>query len=245
MLTGLRPSIHLWFPCDGTSSLVNDFVNRNGLRPRPLRGKASPSAPILKCLRRIYQPCSCLLVVLKSKWDHNKMQQQATMRKLILIKCVDRPSARHQIPHKDKLAALFTHLILSFQIGSNLVALHLSLRPPLSLKKSAMNLWYVKQDRELNSRIRLLFKIQGVSNCMKSILMQYGVSSIQSSFSLIMADRNNWQTQLFSLRAILNTNLYTLGFGLTSCPLIKLNKLSLERICDPLTIMIRALFVST
>ena len=173
------------------------------------------------------------------------MQQQATMRKLILIKCVDRHSARHQIPHKDKLAALFTHLILSFQIGSNLVALHLSLRPPLSLKKSAMNLWYVKQDRELNSRIRLLFKIQGVSNCMKSILMQYGVSSIQSSFSLIMADRNNWQTQLFSLRAILNTNLYTLGFGLTSCPLIKLNKLSLERICDPLTIMIRALFVST
>ena len=167
------------------------------------------------------------------------------IRKLILIKCVAGPQLQHQIPHKDKLAALFTHLILSFQIGSNLVALHLSLRPPLSLKKSAMNLWYVKQDRELNSRIRLLFKIQGVSNCMKSILMQYGVSSIQSSFSLIMADRNNWQTQLFSLRAILNTNLYTLGFGLTSCPLIKLNKLSLERICDPLTIMIRALFVST
>ena len=176
------------------------------------------------------------------------MQQQATMRKLILIKCWHRPSARHQIPHKDKLAALFTHLILSFQIGSNLVALHLSLRTgrsPSTSSKSAMNLWYVKQDRELNSRIRLLFKIQGVSNCMKSILMQYGVSSIQSSFSLMMADRNNWQTQLFSLRAILNTNLYTLGFGLTSCPLIKLNKLSLERICDPLTIMIRALFVST
>ena len=170
------------------------------------------------------------------------MQQQATMRKLILIKCWHRPSARHQIPHKDKLAALFTHLILSFQIGSNLVALDLA---RLSLKKSAMNLWYLKQDRELNSRIRLLFKIQGVSNCMKSILMQYGVSSIQSSFSLMMADRNNWQTQLFSLRAILNTNLYTLGFGLTSCPLIKLNKLSLERISDGLTIMIRALFVST
>ena len=104
------------------------------------------------------------------------MQQQATMRKLILIKCVAGPQLQHQIPHKDKLAALFTHLILSFQIGSNLVALHLSLRPPLSLKKSAMNLWYVKQDRELNSRIRLLFKIQGVSNCMKSIVMQYGVS---------------------------------------------------------------------
>ena len=80
------------------------------------------------------------------------------------------------------------------------------------------------------------------SNCMKSIVMQYGVSSIQSSFSLMIADRNNWQTQLFSLGPILNTNLYTLGFGLTSCPLIKLNKLSLERICDPLTIMIRALF---
>ena len=170
------------------------------------------------------------------------MQQQATMRKLILIKCVAGPQLQHQIPHKDKLAALFMSVILSFQIGSNLVALDLA---RLSLKKSAMNLWYVKQDRELNSRIRLLFKIQGVSNCMKSILMQYGVSSIQSSFSLIMADRNNWQTQLFSLRAILNTNLYTLGFGLTSCPLIKLNKLSLERICDPLTIMIRALFVST
>jgi hypothetical protein len=158
------------------------------------------------------------------------------MRKLILIKY---HKQHHQIPHKDKLAALLTHLILSFQIGSNLVALDL---PPLSLKKSAMNLWYLKQDRELNSRIRLLFKIQGVSNCMKSILMQYGVSSIQSSFSLMMADRNNWQTQLFSLGPILNTNLYTLGFGLTS---FKLNKLSLERICDPLTIMIRALFVST
>ena len=154
------------------------------------------------------------------------------MRKLILIKLHHQ---HHQIPHKDKLAALFMSLILSFQIGSNLVALDL---PPLSLKKSAMNLWYLKQDRELNSRIRLLFKIQGVSNCMKSILMLLGVSSIQSSFSLMMADRNNWQTQLFSLGPILNTNLYTLGFGLTSCPLIKLNKLSLERICDPLTIMI-------
>ena len=170
------------------------------------------------------------------------MQQQATMRKLILIKCWHRPSARHQIPHKDKLAALFMSVILSFQIGSNLVALDLA---RLSLKKSAMNLWYLKQDRELNSRIRLLFKIQGVSNCMKSILMQYGVSSIQSSFSLMMADRNNCQTQLFSLGPILNTNLYTLGFGLSSCPLIKLNKLSLERISDGLTIMIRALFVST
>ena len=169
----------------------------------------------------------------------------AHLRKLILIKS----SHPHQIPHKDKLAALFMSLILSFQIGSNLVALDLVVLAPevytKTLKKSAMNLWYLKQDRELNSRIRLLFKIQGVSNCMKSILMLLGVSSIQSSFSLMMADRNNWQTQLFSLGPILNTNLYTLGFGLTSCPLIKLNKLSLERICDPLTIMIRALFVST
>ena len=119
------------------------------------------------------------------------------------------------------------------------------------MKKSLIHLWYLKQDRELNSRIRLLFKIQGVIQgvcvCMKSILMQYGVSSIQSSFSLTHAAYRNKidQTQLFSLGPILNTNLYTLGFGLTSCPLIKLNKLSLERICDPLTIMIRALFVST
>jgi hypothetical protein len=154
---------------------------------------------------------------------------------------------RKLLHHKDKLAALFTHLILihlSFQIGSNLVALE---KATVSLKKSLIHLWYLKQDRELNSRIRLLFKIQGVSNCMKSILMQYGVSSIQSSFSLMMAAYRNKidQTQLFSLGPILNTNLYTLGFGLTSCPLIKLNKLSLERICDPLTIMIRALFVST
>ena len=160
------------------------------------------------------------------------------MRKLILIKS----SHPHQIPHKDKLAALFMSVILSFQIGSNLLALDLA---RLSLKKSAMNLWYLKQDRELNSRIRLQSQMQGVSNCMKSIVMQYGVSSIQSSFSLMMADRNNWQTQLFSLGPILNTNLYTLGFGLSSCPLIKLNKLSLERISDGLTIMIRALFVST
>ena len=166
------------------------------------------------------------------------------LRKLILIK---QHHQRHS--HKDKLASLFIHLILSFQIGSNLVALDLVVLAPevytKTLKKSAMNLWYLKQDRELNSRIRLLFKIQGVSNCMKSIHQQYGVSSIQSSFSLMMASLSNWQTQLFSLGPILNTNLYTLGFGLTSCPLIKLNKLSLERICDPLTIMIRALFVST
>ena len=163
------------------------------------------------------------------------------MRKLILIKS----SHRHEIPHKDKLAGVFMSVILSFQIGSNLVALDFPTQtPPLSLKKSAINLSYLKQDRELNSRIRLLFKMQGVSNCMKSILMLLGVSSIQSSFSLMMASLSNWQTQLFSLGPILNTNLYTLGFGLTSCPLIKLNKLSLERICDPLTIMIRALFVS-
>ena len=157
------------------------------------------------------------------------------MRKLILIKS----SHPHQIRQKDKLGALFMSLILSFQIGSNLVALDLA---RLSLKKSAMNLWYLKQDRELNSRIHSFSQIQRLSNCMKSIVMQYGVSSIQSSFSLMMADRNNCQTQLFSLGPILNTNLYTLGFGLSSCPLIKLNKLSLERICDPLTIMIRALF---
>ena len=166
------------------------------------------------------------------------------MRKLILIK---QHHQRHS--HKDKLASLFIHLILSFQIGSNLVALDLVVLAPevytKTLKKSAMNLWYLKQDRELNSRIHSFSQIQRLSNCMKSIVMQYGVSSIQSSFSLMMADRNNWQTQLFSLGPILNTNLYTLGFGLTSCPLIKLNKLSLERICDPLTIMIRALFVST
>ena len=171
-------------------------------------------------------------------------QASSKLRKLILIK---QHHQRHS--HKDKLASLFIHLILSFQIGSNLVALDLVVLAPevytKTLKKSAMNLWYLKQDRELNSRIRLLFKIQGVSNCMKSIHQQYGVSSIQSSFSLMMASLSNWQTQLFSLGPILNTNLYTLGFGLTSCPLIKLNKLSLERICDPLTIMIRALFVST
>lgn len=168
--------------------------------------------------------------------------KSATMRKLILIKCRSRYRCSKSCPHKDKLAKLFWSLILAFEIGSNLVALDL---PPLSLKKSHINLWYLKQDRELNSRIRLLFKIQGLSNCMKSIVMQYGVSCIQSSFSLMMADGNNWQTQLFSVGPILNTNLYTLGFGLSCCPLIKLNKLSLERICDPLTIMIRALFVST
>ena len=76
------------------------------------------------------------------------------MRKLILIKSSD----RHEIPHKDKLAGVFMSVILSFQIGSNFVALDL---PPLSLKKSAINLSYLKQDRELNSRIRLLFKMQG------------------------------------------------------------------------------------
>ena len=157
------------------------------------------------------------------------------MRKLILIKLLH---MQYPPSHKDKLAALFMSLILSFQIGSILVALDLA---SSSLKKSAMNLSYLKQDTELNSGIRLFKVIQRVC-CVH--LMQHGVSSIQSSFSLMMADRNNWQTQLFSLGPILNTNLYTLGFRLTSCPAIKLNKLSLERICDPLTIMIRALFVS-
>ena len=128
-------------------------------------------------------------------------------------------------------------LILSFQIGSNLLGLHIKSGVGLGLclvKKSAMNLWYQSEDRELLSGIRLLLKIQGLILPYK---LQYPVSSIQSSFSLIFVHLN---LNRAGLAAILNTNLYTLGFGLTNC---RFMKLSLKRICDPRFNMIRALFM--
>ena len=140
-------------------------------------------------------------------------------------------------------------LILSFQIGSNLLGLEnghlfrimtsgLGLGIIL-LKKSAIkpteSISQGYTSRELLSGIRLLLKIQG--RLLYPYKLQYAVSSIESSFSLIFVHLN---LNRAGLAAMLNTNLYTLGFGLTSCRLIKL---SLKRICDPRFNMIRALFV--
>ena len=144
-------------------------------------------------------------------------------------------------------------LILSFQIGSNLLGLENAayklFRQMTSglglgiilLKKSAIkpteSISQGYTSRELLSGIRLLLKIQG--RLLYPYKLQYAVSSIESSFSLIFVHLN---LNRAGLAAMLNTNLYTLGFGLTSCRLIKL---SVKRICDPRFNMIRALFVCT
>ena len=141
-------------------------------------------------------------------------------------------------------------LILSFQIGSHLLGLKLlnSLvtsgsssfpsRANILVKNNAMRgqhqASYQEDNTQLLSGIRLLEKIQGL--ILYPYKLQYPVSSIQSSFSRISIDLNLNRS---GLPAMLNTNLYTLGFGLTSCRLIKL---SLKRICDPRFNMIRALF---
>ena len=139
-------------------------------------------------------------------------------------------------------------LILSFQIGSHLLGLKLlnslvtsgsSSKPAnILVKNNAMRgqhqASYQEDNTQLLSGIRLLEKIQGL--ILYPYKLQYPVSSIQSSFSRISMDLNLNRS---GLPAMLNTNLYTLGFGLTSCRLIKL---SLKRICDPRFNMIRALF---
>jgi hypothetical protein len=91
--------------------------------------------------------------------------------------------------------------------------------------------------RELLSGVRLLLKIQG--RLLYPYKLQYAVSSIESSFSLALVHLN---LNRAGLPAMLNTNLYTLGFGLTSCRLVGL---SLKRICGPRFNMIKALFVAT
>ena len=133
-------------------------------------------------------------------------------------------------------------LILSFQIGSNLLGqalARLSSRRQsnrLSLK-SAINLCYLQRNhtKQLLSGIRVLLKIQAL--LIHRVPLQYAVSCIESCFSLIYLDLD---LNRAGLAAMLKTNLYTLGFGLTSCRLIKL---WVKRICDPRFNMIRALFV--
>ena len=123
-------------------------------------------------------------------------------------------------------------VILSFQIGSNLLGLGLAI---IVVKKSAMKVWYQEEVGELFTGIRVLSQIQAL--ILYPYKMQYPVSSIQSCFSLIFVDLN---LNRAGLGAMLNTNLYSLGFGLSSCRLIKL---SLKRICDPRFNMIRALIL--
>ena len=138
-------------------------------------------------------------------------------------------------------------LILAFQIGSHLLGTHLLKAPSrvsglhlvsIFIQKSAMKLWHLQEDRELLAVLRILqLQIQAV--IVYPYKLQYPVSSIQSCFSLIFVDLN---LNRAGLGAMFHTNLYTLGFGLTSCRLIKL---SLKRICDPRFNMIRALAIQS
>lgn len=157
-------------------------------------------------------------------------------RKLLLIKsCKDRFS----IYSAFSLVQRMISRILSFLIGSNLLGLKLvsglGSIGIILVKKSAMKLWYQEEVRQFFTGIRLLLKIQGL--ILYPYILQYPVSSIQSSFSLIFVHLN---LNRAGLGAMLNTNLYTLGFGLTRDRSLTL---SLKRICDPRFNMIRALFV--
>jgi hypothetical protein len=95
-----------------------------------------------------------------------------------------------------------------------------------------MNLWYLSED-SLSSGSRLLFQMLHLYS------FKYwtpGPSMSQSCFSTRFLHLNDMRP---GLPPIVNTNLYTSGFGLTSSRIL----VSLKRICDPRFNMIRALFV--
>lgn len=141
-------------------------------------------------------------------------------------------------PH---LSSLHNHfriesVILSFQIGSNftLFGKGRDLGTCIILvKKQGMNLWYLSKEDSLSSGSRLLLKMLHLYS------FKYwtpGPSMSQSCFSTLILHLNDMRP---GLPPIVNTNLYTSGFGLTSSRIL----VSLKRICDPRFNMIRALFV--
>ena len=138
----------------------------------------------------------------------------------------------------------FTRLIVSFQIGSNLISKGKRRSELLCLlrsfgimivKKSAINLMACCSEALLIfTRIRLAKKMEAV------ILLRYKegrlVSSIESQACKIFVHLNYNRA---GQRPMGNTNLYTWAFGLTGLRI----PLSLKRICDPTFNMIRGLFV--
>jgi hypothetical protein len=134
----------------------------------------------------------------------------------------------------------FIGLIISFQIGSNLVGpLMVSKGKSFHTKKSMISRMVVGEPEETFSNHRsYLAYVSTSSQLTFTHLPAHLVSSIQSQacISLIHLNLNR-----AGLPPIAPMNLYTWAFGLTCCRIL----LSLKRICDPPLNTIRGLFVCT
>ena len=155
-----------------------------------------------------------------------------------LIKCRLQKRQSFTLSSVCSLHKHFIGLIVSFQIGSNLVGpLMVSKGKSFHTKKSMISRMPFKEPEEIFSNPRCYIRVDRSSIQLAFTQSSASlVSSLQSQACIALIHLN---LNRAGLPPIAPMNLYTWAFGLTCCRIL----LSLKRICDPPLNTISGLFV--
>ena len=162
------------------------------------------------------------------------------LRMFCLINCRLQKRQSFTISSVCSLHSHFIGLIVSFQIGSNLVGPSMvSKGKSFHTKKSMISRMVIGEPEEIFSKHRSHLVLDTTSSQLTfTHLPAHLVSSIQSQACIALIHLN---LNRAGLPPIAPMNLYTWAFGLTCCRIF----FNLKRICDPPLNTIRGLFVCT